>query len=90
MDGGMSTALESMGADLSCNLWTAKCLFETPELIKDAHKAFYLSGSDIAITSSYQTSVDLLMRECNLQTPQEAYQLMSRSVDIADQARREA
>ena len=72
LDGGMSTGLESMGADLNCNLWTAKSLHQDPFLIKGAHKRFYQAGANIAISASYQTSVDLLMKECNLQTPEQA------------------
>ena len=65
LDGGMSTALEELGADLRCDLWTAKYLHEHPEQIVEAHKRFYTAGADVVITSSYQTSIDLLMRECN-------------------------
>ena len=34
IDGSMSTALEQMGANLNCNLWTARALVDTPELEK--------------------------------------------------------
>ena len=53
LDGGMSTGLESMGANLNSSLWTAKCLMKDPNLIKEAHKRFYLAGSNIAISASY-------------------------------------
>ena len=29
IDGSMSTALEQMGANLNCNLWTARALVDT-------------------------------------------------------------
>mgnify|MGYP000932750059 CR=1 FL=1 len=34
IDGSMSTALEQMGANLNCSLWTARALVDTPELVK--------------------------------------------------------
>ena len=34
IDGSMSTVLEQMGANLNCNLWTARALVNTPELVK--------------------------------------------------------
>ena len=30
IDGSMSTALEQMGANLNCSLWTARALVDTP------------------------------------------------------------
>ena len=35
IDGSMSTALEQMGANLNCSLWTARALVDTPELVKE-------------------------------------------------------
>jgi S-methylmethionine-dependent homocysteine/selenocysteine methylase len=34
MDGGLATELEAHGADLKDTLWSAKCLFTCPQLIK--------------------------------------------------------
>ena len=56
LDGGLSTALEQRGADLSGALWTARLLGEDPELIADAHRAFYLAGAQVATTASYQAT----------------------------------
>lgn len=63
LDGGLSTALEERGADLSSSLWTARLLTDDPELLAAAHRAFYLAGARVATTASYQaTDPDLLAR----------------------------
>lgn len=58
LDGGLSTALEEAGADLSGSLWTARLLGEEPERITEAHRAFYRSGAGVATTASYQGSIE--------------------------------
>jgi len=58
LDGGLSTALEEQGADLSGSLWTARLLGEQPHRIADAHRAYYLAGAQVATTASYQSSVE--------------------------------
>ena len=57
LDGGLSTALEERGADLSGALWTARLLAEEPERVAAAHRAFYRAGAQVATTASYQASV---------------------------------
>lgn len=44
IDGSMSTALEQMGANLNCNLWTARALVDTPELVKKVHTDYFKAG----------------------------------------------
>lgn len=58
LDGGLSTALEQQGADLSGALWTARLLAEEPERIAAAHRAYYLAGARVATTASYQASLE--------------------------------
>ena len=48
IDGSMSTALEQMGANLNCNLWTARALVDTP----DAGVLFSFSSGLPSISSS--------------------------------------
>lgn len=63
LDGGLSTALEERGADLSGDQWTARLLTDDPDLLAAAHRAFYLAGARVATTASYQaTDPDLLTR----------------------------
>ena len=54
IDGGLSTALEEVGADISGPLWTARAIIESPDLLERAHRSFVEAGSDIIATASYQ------------------------------------
>lgn len=58
LDGGLSTALEQQGADLTGALWTARLLAEEPERIAAAHRAYFRAGARVATTASYQASVE--------------------------------
>lgn len=57
LDGGLSTALEELGADLGSALWTARLLAEAPHLVAAAHRAYFDAGAQVAIAASYQASV---------------------------------
>ena len=57
LDGGLSTALELAGADVSGDLWTARLLRDDPAAIVAAHAAYVAAGAEVAITASYQASV---------------------------------
>lgn len=57
IDGGLSTALEQAGHDLSGDLWTARLLAEDPDAITAAHEAYLRAGAEVIITASYQASV---------------------------------
>ncbi|MET9230184.1 homocysteine S-methyltransferase [Lentzea sp. NPDC003310] len=56
LDGGMSTALEQAGHDLSDDLWSARLLLTDPDAVRAAHLAYYRAGAAVAITASYQAS----------------------------------
>ena len=60
LDGGLSTALEELGADISDELWTARVLRDQPELVLAAHRAFVEAGAEIVISASYQAPDSLL------------------------------
>jgi S-methylmethionine-dependent homocysteine/selenocysteine methylase len=53
-DGGLATELEARGHDLSDDLWSARLLFDEPEAIIAAHRAFFEAGALVATTASYQ------------------------------------
>lgn len=57
LDGGLSSALELAGHDLSGELWTARLLTEAPDAIVTAHLGFLRAGAEVLITSSYQASI---------------------------------
>lgn len=56
LDGGLSTALEARGHDLSGLLWSARLLREAPGELVAAHRGFVDAGAEVVITASYQAS----------------------------------
>ncbi|PRY62938.1 homocysteine S-methyltransferase [Knoellia remsis] len=56
LDGGLSTALEARGHDLSGLLWSARLLREAPGELVAAHRSFVDAGAQVVITASYQAS----------------------------------
>lgn len=58
IDGGLSTALERLGADLGGPLWTARAVAEQPAILEAAHRSFVDAGAEIVITASYQCGAD--------------------------------
>lgn len=85
LDGAMATELERRGADLNDSLWSARVLLESPELIREVHYDYFVAGADVAITASYQASVQGLVEHDLSET--EAVSLIHLSVDLARQAR---
>ena len=57
IDGGLSTALEEVGADIGGPLWTARVVIESPGLLVEAHRRFVEAGAAIVTTASYQCGV---------------------------------
>lgn len=89
IDGALATELESRGYDLSHPLWSAKVLKEDPESIEKVHLDYYLAGADIAITATYQASIEGFRNHFGMRE-HESLELMKRSVELAQQAREEA
>jgi homocysteine S-methyltransferase len=56
IDGGLSTELESLGANFQSELWTGQALLNSPDLVLRAHKNFVDAGAEVIISSSYQLS----------------------------------
>lgn len=88
LDGGLATALEAKGLDLSSALWSAKILQDKPTTILEVHRDYYEAGGQIATTASYQASVAGLQDHLGL-SDTEADALIIRSVQLACQARDE-
>lgn len=85
LDGGLSTQLEALGADLRDALWSARLLLDDPALLAEAHRSFFEAGADVAITASYQASVDGFVAKGS--TPARAVAAIANSVEIARWAR---
>ena len=58
LDGALATELERRGADLSDPLWSAKCLLERPELIRQVHLDYFRAGAHVATTATYQATFE--------------------------------
>ena len=87
IDGAMATELEARSCDLNDDLWSARVLLEQPELIRAVHLDYFNAGADIAITASYQATVDgFAKRGLNRE---QALSLMKKSVQLAQEARDE-
>ncbi|KAF4548857.1 Homocysteine S-methyltransferase-like protein [Elsinoe fawcettii] len=89
LDGGLATALETRGHDLNHPLWSGKLLTEEPEEITRVHLDFFRAGANIAITASYQTSVDGLKKHLGLNEEQ-SLEVIKSSVRLAQEAYRQA
>ncbi|MEV4219703.1 homocysteine S-methyltransferase [Nonomuraea sp. NPDC049725] len=88
LDGGLSTHLEALGADLGDALWSARLLLEDPGLVRQVHADYFAAGADVATTASYQASIPGFRRR-GLDLA-EAERLIGLSVELAAQARDEA
>ncbi|WP_110668038.1 homocysteine S-methyltransferase [Salinicola halophilus] len=85
VDGALATELERLGCDLNDALWSARILDESPQTIRDVHRAYFEAGADCAITASYQATREGFMRAgLDAETADE---LMRRSVTLAREAR---
>jgi homocysteine S-methyltransferase len=84
LDGGLSTALESAGHDLSDELWSARLLLADPDAIRAAHLAYYRAGAQVAITSSYQATFEGFARRGLSAAETEA--ALTAGVDLARRA----
>jgi homocysteine S-methyltransferase len=62
LDGALATELEGRGADLKDPLWSAKCLIERPELIREVHLDYFRAGADVATTATYQATFEAFAR----------------------------
>lgn len=87
LDGGLSTELEQLGANLDDELWTSRVLIDAPELIQEAHRRFLHGGADIIATATYQATVEGLVR-AGLE-PGQAEELMVAAVKLAVDVRDE-
>ncbi|KAG6483683.1 homocysteine S-methyltransferase 2-like [Zingiber officinale] len=85
IDGGLATELEAHGADLKDQLWSAKYLFTSPDLIKKVHLDYLEAGASILITASYQGTIQGFQSRGF--SPAESEALLRRSVEIACEAR---
>ena len=87
LDGGLSTQLEQLGANMEGELWTSRVLLEQPELLCQAYRQFLENGADVISTATYQASVAGFTR-AGL-APDKAGDLMREAVRLAVSVRDE-
>lgn len=87
IDGAMATELEARGCDLNDDLWSARILMAQPELIRAVHLDYFNNGADIAITASYQATVEGFAKRGL--SREQALDLIKKSVQLAQKARDE-
>ncbi|KAK4405741.1 Homocysteine S-methyltransferase 2 [Sesamum angolense] len=85
IDGGLATELERHGADLNDPLWSAKCLINSPHLIRTVHLDYLEAGANIIISASYQATLQGF--EAKGLSRKEGEALLEKSVKIACEAR---
>ncbi|CAK8573679.1 unnamed protein product [Lathyrus sativus] len=85
IDGGFATELERHGVDLNDPLWSAKCLFTSPHLVRRVHLDYLDAGANIILTSSYQATIQGF--EAKGFSKEEGETLLRRSVELAIEAR---
>lgn len=86
LDGGLATELENRGHVLDSSLWSAELLRTQPDAIRSVHLAYLEAGADCIVTASYQASIEGF---CSMGlTRTEAENLLRRSVEVAEEARR--
>ena len=66
LDGGLSTQLERLGANMEGELWTSRVLVERPDLLQTACRQFLENGADVIATATYQASVAGLVEHLGL------------------------
>jgi homocysteine S-methyltransferase len=86
LDGGLATELESQGHDLRDGLWSARLLRDDPGAIEDAHMAYLRAGAQVIISATYQASIESFARSG--MSAEAAEELLTRSVELAQRARR--
>jgi homocysteine S-methyltransferase len=84
IDGGLGTDLETLGCDISNDLWSASVLIAEPDKILKSHLRFLRAGADMLITSSYHASFKRLLEEGY--DEEQARDFITLSIDVADKA----
>lgn len=87
LDGAMGTELQRRGYETTLPLWSAKALFDVPEVVQDIHKEYILAGSDIITTNTFRTQKRTLAK-AGLE--KETERINALAVELAVQARENA
>lgn len=56
LDGAIGSLLQQNGIPFDENLWTIKANIDNPDLVKEIHNSYLLSGADIISTNTFRTN----------------------------------
>ena len=62
LDGAFAKELEARGFSVNVVLWSAKALFERPDLVRDVHLDYLRAGANVVTSASYQATVAGFMK----------------------------
>lgn len=85
LDGAFGTELARRGFDTNDALWSAKALFEKPELVEAVHRDYYEAGADVSTSASYQATIEGFEKKGF--SRDQAEELITRSVRLVQRAR---
>ena len=85
LDGAFATELEARGFSVNDALWSAKALFERPDLVREVHLDYLRAGADVVTSASYQATVEGFQKRGF--SAEEAAALLQTSVHLAQEAR---
>jgi S-methylmethionine-dependent homocysteine/selenocysteine methylase len=88
LDAAMGSDLDRRGLATTLPLWSAVCLLEWPDLVRQIHRENLLAGADIITTDTFRTTARTL-RKAGLD-PARAAELDALAVRLAAEARAEA
>ena len=84
LDGAFATELEARGFSVNDALWSAKALFERPDLVREVHLDYLRAGADVVTSASYQATVEGFMKRGF--SKEEAVALIQKSIQLAQEA----
>lgn len=85
LDGAFATEIEARGFSVNDALWSAKALFERPDLVREVHLDYLRAGADVVTSASYQATVEGFMKRGF--SKEEAAALIQKSIQLAQEAR---
>ncbi|MFV2014390.1 MAG: homocysteine S-methyltransferase family protein, partial [Candidatus Heimdallarchaeota archaeon] len=85
LDGPMGTEIERRGGEISLPLWSAKGLLNNPEMIREIHLDYIISGSSVITTNTFRTQ-ERTFRKVGLNNY--GKQMSQLAVELAQEARR--
>ena len=62
LDGANGTELERLGARMDQDLWCARALAESPDLVHEVHRRYIDAGADVITTNSYSATREAMQR----------------------------